>query len=718
MGFDNDGVFHGASVAIPSQDLNSWVFLAGTFDGQTWRAVSRRSTGCVVRRFYQSHQSDGQLGHWRGNDRARSSNAISAGRSTTCGFTARPSSSAGIAGLEAGPPTVATPAAASPGLVTGTTTALSVLGNDDAGASALTYTWSTTGTPPAAVSFSANGTNAAASTTATFTAAGTYNFLVTITDPAGLTATSSVTVTVDQTLTSIAVSPASVGLSAAATQQFTATALDQFGAALATQPAFTWTTTVGTISAAGLLTASDSSLTGTVTAGYLLAGGGTISGTSAVTVTDHVPTVAIPAAATPATVTGTTTSLSGLGADIDTGEGSLIYSWAATTLPGGAAAPTFSPNGNNAAQNSVATFHAAGAYVLTETILDPGGLSVTSSVNVTVDQVFTAVAVTPATDALTSLSTQQFTAAANDQFGKAMASGSAAWTVTAGSITNSGLFTPPFASGTVTVTATIGSASGMAVVNVDQVQATPSPVIGTTMALSVLGPASLAERRLVYSWAATTLPSGAAAPTFSVNGSNAAKNTTATVSAAGFYVFTATISEGAGQTTTSSLDVTVNQTLTSITAQPQAATAWDQFGNPLASQPTFIAGSDTISSPLPLENNLTVLPAAGSRLTISAAISGAGQSLTINGPGTVVLAGMNSYTGGTTITAGTLILTNASAIAANTSLMVGAEAAFLFAAPAAAAASPASSLATSSAAIATSLECGACRRFPQRPPPQ
>ena len=37
VGFDGSGTFHGASVAIPSQDLNSWVHLAGTFDGQTWR---------------------------------------------------------------------------------------------------------------------------------------------------------------------------------------------------------------------------------------------------------------------------------------------------------------------------------------------------------------------------------------------------------------------------------------------------------------------------------------------------------------------------------------------------------------------------------------------------------------------------------------------------------------------------------------------------------
>ena len=56
----------------------------------------------------------------------------------------------GIASLATAAPTIATAAAALPSPVTGTTTALSVLGADDAGESNLTYTWATTGTPPAA----------------------------------------------------------------------------------------------------------------------------------------------------------------------------------------------------------------------------------------------------------------------------------------------------------------------------------------------------------------------------------------------------------------------------------------------------------------------------------------------------------------------------------------------------------------------------------------
>jgi hypothetical protein len=93
-------------------------------------------------------------------------------------------------------PTVSGGAAASPSTVTGTTTGLSVLGADDGGEGNLTYTWATTGSPPGSVVFSANGSNAAKSTTATFSASGNYTFQATITDAQGLTAISSVNVSV------------------------------------------------------------------------------------------------------------------------------------------------------------------------------------------------------------------------------------------------------------------------------------------------------------------------------------------------------------------------------------------------------------------------------------------------------------------------------------------------------------------------------------------
>ncbi|MBX7106528.1 MAG: PQQ-dependent sugar dehydrogenase, partial [Gemmataceae bacterium] len=94
-------------------------------------------------------------------------------------------------------PTVATAAAGTPNPVaSGTTSNLSVLGADDGGEASLTYSWGVSGSPPAAVSFSANGTNAAKNTVATFGANGTYSLYVIIRDAGGQAVISNVTVTV------------------------------------------------------------------------------------------------------------------------------------------------------------------------------------------------------------------------------------------------------------------------------------------------------------------------------------------------------------------------------------------------------------------------------------------------------------------------------------------------------------------------------------------
>jgi O-glycosyl hydrolase/regulation of enolase protein 1 (concanavalin A-like superfamily) len=160
-------------------------------------------------------------------------------------------------------PTVATPAAATPSTVTGTTTNLTVLGYDQAGESNLTYTWSTTGTPPAAVVFSvndsSNGTNAAKNATATFSKAGTYNFTVTITNAFG-SVYSNVNVTVDQTLTGTdaTISPASTIVAPGSSVQFNVYGMDQFGDTMATPlNDVTWSvySGVGTIDSSGLYSA-------------------------------------------------------------------------------------------------------------------------------------------------------------------------------------------------------------------------------------------------------------------------------------------------------------------------------------------------------------------------------------------------------------------------------------------------------------------------------
>lgn len=153
-------------------------------------------------------------------------------------------------------PTVVQAGAASPSTVTGLTTSLGTLGADDGGEANLRYTWSTTGSPPAAVTFSANGTNAAKQSTATFSKAGNYAFRVTITDAQAATTTSNVSVTVAQTKTLVAIQPRNVTIAAGGTAQFAATVQDQFGASILPAPPVTWSASGGgTISSSGLYSA-------------------------------------------------------------------------------------------------------------------------------------------------------------------------------------------------------------------------------------------------------------------------------------------------------------------------------------------------------------------------------------------------------------------------------------------------------------------------------
>jgi hypothetical protein len=143
--------------------------------------------------------------------------------------------------LKGAPVTIAAAAAANPNPANHMVTNLSALGayTGAGGASGLTYSWVATG--PAAVTYSSNDSQSARTTIATFAEAGTYQFTVTITSPAGTSTTSSVSVTVNQTVSSISVTPGpTLTVGAHASQQFTATANDQFGNPLSVQPAISW----------------------------------------------------------------------------------------------------------------------------------------------------------------------------------------------------------------------------------------------------------------------------------------------------------------------------------------------------------------------------------------------------------------------------------------------------------------------------------------------
>src|SRR5262249_28521499 len=108
------------------------------------------------------------------------------------------------------PPSVINQASANPNPVAGRSTNMSVLGLDQIGET-LTYTWGLASGPSGANPiFSDNGSTTANNTTVTFNEAGTYTFQVTFSDTSGLSNSSSVTLVVNQTETSIGVSPVQV----------------------------------------------------------------------------------------------------------------------------------------------------------------------------------------------------------------------------------------------------------------------------------------------------------------------------------------------------------------------------------------------------------------------------------------------------------------------------------------------------------------------------
>jgi hypothetical protein len=355
---------------------------------------------------------------------------------------------------------VAQAAAANPSPVTGTTTTLSALGSENGSSAGLNYTWLATSVPGgvATPTYSANGTNGASSTIATFYGAGNYTFKVTISDASSNSVTSTVNVTVNQTLTSIEVNPSSITLNEDTNQQFTATAEDQFDANMASQPSFDWSLSsgIGGVTSAGLYTSPAASGSATVEASS-----GSVLGTASVTIDNAAPTVAQAAAANANPVTGTSTALSVLGAD-DGGESNLTYLWS-DTGPGNLSY-SGTTNGTNAAKDITANFTQAGNYNFTVTITDSGGLFTTSSVAVTVEQTPTGVVVSPSSPTIAVGGMEQFSATASDQFGNAIGSPTFGWSIggSGNSIDATGLVTLGSTPGTYTVTATLGAASGTA----------------------------------------------------------------------------------------------------------------------------------------------------------------------------------------------------------------------------------------------------------------
>ena len=96
---------------------------------------------------------------------------------------------------------------------------------------------------------------------------------------------------------------------------------------------------------------------------------------------------------------------------------------------------------------------------------------------------------------------------------------------------------------------------------------TAGNVTGKSANLSVLGSDAAGAATLTYTWKVTSAPSGGSA-TFKANGTNAAQNDTITFNKAGTYGVLVTITDASGLSVSSSLQINVAATLTSIAVYP------------------------------------------------------------------------------------------------------------------------------------------------------
>ncbi len=145
--------------------------------------------------------------------------------------------------------------------------------------------------------------------------------------------------------------------------------------------------------------------------------------------------------------------------------------------------------------------------------------------------------------------------------------------------------------------------------------ASGTEVRGKTASASVLGADDKPESQLRYVWRATSTPNGGQV-LFSANGTNAAKKSNLTFNRAGSYTLSVDIFDSNGAFTTSTLEFNVVQVLTSLgvksadgrdvransslsvteTSQQLSVSALDQFGQAMATQPSFTWESGSVPS--------------------------------------------------------------------------------------------------------------------------
>jgi len=315
---------------------------------------------------------------------------------------------------------------------------------------------------------------------------------------------------------SVAVNPSSASLHVGSSQQFTASVSG------ATNSAVTWTASGGSISASGMYTAPMSPGSYMVTATSVA---NTSQSASAVVGVSATTAVAI--------------SLSPISASLLTGG---TQQFTATVTGSSNTAVTWSATGGSVSSSGLYTApNTAGTYSVTATSAADSTKS--ASATVTVSAPVVAVSIAPGSTSLPTGGTQQFTATVTGSSNTAVT-----WSATGGTVSSSGLYSAPSATGTYAVTVTSVA---------DSTKSASATVTVSAVAVSIApGSASLPTGG-TQQFTATVTGSSNTAVTWSATGG--------TISASGLYTapatagtYTVTASSSANTSASASATVTVS----------------------------------------------------------------------------------------------------------------------------------------------------------------
>ncbi|MCK6488808.1 MAG: chitobiase/beta-hexosaminidase C-terminal domain-containing protein, partial [Planctomycetes bacterium] len=339
--------------------------------------------------------------------------------------------------------------AAEPAPVLGTTTTLRLTVADDDDLATVVALWSLPDSAPHAV-LSGNG-QPVAPITATFNRAGAYPFTVVVTDPLGLSATTTLSVTVQAVPSLVTVSPATSVVQAGATAAFTALVQDQFNQEILGAPV-NWSATAGAMagtSTEGVLTAG-----GTSGIYVLSATAGAVTGHATVRV--NTPPVIASVTVSPDPVVGLEGVVTATVTD-DLPASKTTLDWKVLSGPDDS---QVYPRTDG--RSAVVTFATVGDYRVRVVAKDGDGGTVASERTISVHaQPMTAeLAAEPVPDDGSGSVRTQYAAVVRDQFGEVVESATVLWSISGpGSIDEHGLFTQSAEAGAVIVTATIQGTS-------------------------------------------------------------------------------------------------------------------------------------------------------------------------------------------------------------------------------------------------------------------